>query len=223
MECFGLSLVFLFISICCNFNYDFDLNLFCFVFIFSSLDDVQWADASSCHFISYLLSHTSIRVKLLCTTRPLDQTSDSPFLNLLELEENTSRCHPIQLELLTVGDIHSFLDNGVSHGFDPLVNLYGLATLIHSKTNGNPFFVKQVVSYLVERRLIHFNEISGKWSFEIEKIRKVPYSNEVFLSFFIFFTFFLLFFFYLFYFFYFFFILFLLFFYFFFTFFLLFF
>src|SRR5207249_8909813 len=51
-----------------------------------------------------------------------------------------------------------------------------LAELIHEKTAGNPFFVIQFISALVEEGLLTFDYDQGRWSWELNRIHTKGYT-----------------------------------------------
>jgi predicted ATPase len=54
-----------------------------------------------------------------------------------------------------------------------------LASLIHEKTAGNPFFAKQLITVLVEEALLKFDYDEGQWSWDLDRIRAKGYTDNV--------------------------------------------
>src|SRR4029077_12764023 len=54
-----------------------------------------------------------------------------------------------------------------------------LAQLILDKTDGNPFFVIQFLSAMVEEELLTFDHGQGRWSWDLTRIHAVGYTDNV--------------------------------------------
>ena len=54
-----------------------------------------------------------------------------------------------------------------------------LATLVHEKTGGNPFFVIQFLSALVEEGLLTFDHGAARWSYNLARIHAKGYTDNV--------------------------------------------
>ena len=54
-----------------------------------------------------------------------------------------------------------------------------LAQLVHEKTGGNPFFVIQFLSALVENGPLFYDHVSGRWSWDPERIHAQGYTDNV--------------------------------------------
>src|SRR5260370_23211819 len=54
-----------------------------------------------------------------------------------------------------------------------------MAEWIHEKTAGNPFFVIQFISALVEESLLTFDYGEGQWSWDLNTIRAKGYTDNV--------------------------------------------
>ena len=54
-----------------------------------------------------------------------------------------------------------------------------LAELVHQKTAGNPFFVIQFLSALVEEGLVTFDHGAARWSWDLARIHAKGYTDNV--------------------------------------------
>src|SRR5262249_3552342 len=54
-----------------------------------------------------------------------------------------------------------------------------LAQLLIEKTDGNPFFVIQFLSALVEEELVTFDHGTGRWSWDLARLRAQGYTDNV--------------------------------------------
>jgi hypothetical protein len=107
---------------------------------------------SSCNLISYLLRHPQVRVKFLCTTRPID--ASAPFAMLLRDEEVGRFCTQIEVDPISEESIEAYLNTCVSDRFAEGMDVKGLGRLVQAKTNGNPFFIRQVSPLHLIRRIM---------------------------------------------------------------------
>jgi tetratricopeptide (TPR) repeat protein len=113
-------------------------------------DDLHWADLASIELLLHLFKSTE-RVSLLvvCAMRP-DRNSPG-----WELKEAAARDYPhryaeISLSPLTSDDTNALIDNLLT-----ITNLpVRLRQRILAKTDGNPFFVEEVVRALIDREAI---------------------------------------------------------------------
>src|SRR5437870_2437281 len=54
-----------------------------------------------------------------------------------------------------------------------------LSELVHDKTEGNPFFAIQFISALVEEALVSFDHGSGRWHWDLRRIRSKGHTDNV--------------------------------------------
>jgi len=135
------------------------------------VDDLHWSDAASLDLLQHLARHTrSDRVFLLGTYRDME----------------VGRQHPLERALLDL-EREGLVDRAVLHRLDGrgtadlIAETMGearisdaFAQLVHGRTEGNPFFVQQVLRVMVEQGDV-FREGSHWERREIEKIA-VPQS-----------------------------------------------
>jgi len=122
-------------------------------------DDLQWADLSTLDLLSYLTSKLeSMRILIVAAYRPSEaMLSKHPFLSLkLDLQAR-GICREIPLQFLSCEDVQNYL--GIEfpqHRFPDKFPAF-----VHSKTEGNPLFMVDLLRYLRERRMIV--EEQGHW------------------------------------------------------------
>ena len=121
------------------------------------IDDLHWADPPTLDLVhSLALSMREMPVLLVGAYREVELDRTHPLSQLL-LELNRERLlHRERLRRLTPAETHEFL-HGLLGGPPP----EGVADLIHNQTEGNPFFVEELISGLVEDgRLVWNSEAS---------------------------------------------------------------
>jgi tetratricopeptide (TPR) repeat protein len=123
------------------------------------LDDVHWADASTIDVLAYVLaSLESSRLFVVVTYRPTElHLSRHPFLSL-RLERHARRqSRDVELGFLRREDIALLVDARFpGNHFPP-----SFGELVHRKTEGNPLFIVNLLSYLQERGVVR--EEGGGW------------------------------------------------------------
>ncbi|GCE31098.1 hypothetical protein KDA_65820 [Dictyobacter alpinus] len=109
-----------------------------------ALDDLQWADSSSCELLAYLARRTygyPIVIVGTCRENELEQNSSlRPLLTDLRRE---NAVETISLDLLSADHITSLVSQ-VSHAPEPMIEK------ITDRAAGNPFFAEELARSVVE-------------------------------------------------------------------------
>jgi serine/threonine protein kinase/predicted ATPase len=118
-------------------------------------DDVHWADVSTMDLLAYVAGRfTEMRVLVVAAYRPSDLLlGKHPFLQFKPDLQARGVCHEIQLGFLSREDVERYLalefpDNAFADN---------LSRLIHTKTEGSPLFMADLVRYLRDRRVVARN------------------------------------------------------------------
>ncbi len=151
------------------------------------LDDLQWADHNSLDLIEHLVTHPIKEHFLLLAAYRDGEAEENPALvNLLEaIERHRNEVSP----LFTDPPIISFVHLGPlsSDDVDDLLeDVFGrrddetraLRQLIYRKTNNNPFFIRQFISYLAGFKLFHFDPSKG-WFWDLDEIIRAGVPDDV--------------------------------------------
>ena len=142
------------------------------------LDDLQWLDAATLDLLEDLLTHNDLQHLLLIGAyRDNEVSSTHPLVRKLDaIRQAGSAVQDIVLTPLGRDDLRQLLVDSLhceSERVGPL------ATLIHEKTTGNPFFVIQFVSTLAEEGLLSFDYGEGRWVWELLRIHAKGYTDNV--------------------------------------------
>ena len=114
------------------------------------LDDVQWGDPTSLLLLEFLASQTrSSRLFVLVSYRDVELRRDHPLLSTLA-ELTRHGAERILLRGLTVSEVRELIVAAVGNSVPE-----ALVDAVYRETEGNPFFVSEVVRWLTaEGRLI---------------------------------------------------------------------
>jgi predicted ATPase len=125
-------------------------------------DDLHWADLSTVDILSYLADRCrTMRILILTTFRPSDLlVSKHPFQQVrLELQSRRA-CRELPVGFLGPTEIERYLAFAFpGHRFPP-----GFALLIHSRTEGNPLFMVDLLRYLKDGGVLTEDPGNGAWS-----------------------------------------------------------
>jgi predicted ATPase/tRNA A-37 threonylcarbamoyl transferase component Bud32/type II secretory pathway predicted ATPase ExeA len=124
------------------------------------IDDIHWADISTIDILNYLAGRfTDMRVLILATFRPSDMAlRGHPFLHIRNDLQSRGLFEEMVLPFLATKDVESYLElEFPGHQFPS-----DFASVIHSKTEGIPLFMADLVRYLHDTGGIV--EENGHWA-----------------------------------------------------------
>ena len=122
-------------------------------------EDLHWADSSSLELLQHLLALTNhASLLLICVFRP---QADHGSWRLREIAGRDYRYRhtDLALEPLSTADSVALVDNLLHVDALP----QDLRDRILSRTEGNPFFVEEVIRSLIDLQAIVHDEASGRW------------------------------------------------------------
>jgi len=141
------------------------------------LDDMQWSDAPTLNLIQRLFAARDMsHLLLICAYRDNEVDVGHPFrLAIAEVEKS----HPVvdihlaPLSRSTVSELvaDSLLSDTESAG--------PLADIVFSKTEGNPFFVGELLKSLHDEKAITFDSATGRWDWDLKKVLLAGISGNV--------------------------------------------
>jgi DNA-binding winged helix-turn-helix (wHTH) protein/tetratricopeptide (TPR) repeat protein len=115
-------------------------------------DDVHWTDLSTVDLLSHLATKfDSTRILVIVTYRPSELLLlKHPFVGVKRDLQARSVCRDIEVEFLTSGDVERYI------GLEFLGNCFPreFSEMIHSRTEGNPLFMVDLLRYLRDRKVI---------------------------------------------------------------------
>ena len=127
------------------------------------LDDVQWADKASLLLLRHLTAaDLPMRVLILGTYRDSELSQFHPLLDTLAALHRQHGVSHVELVGLDNSAVLSFLEAAAGHTLDDAG--VGLAHAVYRETDGNPFFVSEVLRHLSETGAIYQDAATGRWT-----------------------------------------------------------
>ncbi|MBV8664769.1 MAG: AAA family ATPase, partial [Hyphomicrobiales bacterium] len=142
------------------------------------LDDLQWLDAATLDLLEHLLTATRVRHLLLIGAyRDNEVTSAHPLVRTLDrIRSAGAQVQDIVLAPFAHEHVAHLIADSIHCDRDGAAPL---AALVHKKTVGNPFFVVQFLSALVEEGLLTFDHGAASWSWDLARIHAKGYTDNV--------------------------------------------
>ena len=136
------------------------------------LDDAQWADAESWQLVQNVTNDSALCLLVICAYRE-DGVADDRLQGILSSVPGDQHLALAPLELADTG---RFLADAL-HGTPEQVR--ELAALMHAKTNGNAFFLREFLRSLHDRGLVSFDPERRAWQWNLAQIRATPITDNV--------------------------------------------
>lgn len=140
-------------------------------------DDIQWIDqASSSLLQSSVLNSNNPNLHFIATIRN-DENKESPYLLNIKktLHEDTKRTLvDIKLTNLSQNSIKEMIQNTFSKSE---TSSHKLTNIILKKTDGNPFYIKTFLEFLLQNNELRFAK--GEWKYSLAKIKTYKQSDNI--------------------------------------------
>ncbi len=140
------------------------------------LDDLQWADGATLSLLQTLLRDPDcLHLLPVGTFRDTELTAAHPLaLALDELRATGTPVHEILLSPLGVKEVAHMVQEATGVE-DHRALEFG--QLVHARTGGNPFSIREFLRFLNDQELIQFDPRSGRWEWDLARIeaREIPY------------------------------------------------
>lgn len=115
-----------------------------------AIDDLQWADETSAEFISHLFQLANrAPILFICSFRP-DRFSSAWKVRQTAESDYAHRYTEIKLSPLSNQDANSLIDRLFTDGRLPS----GVREIILGKSEGNPFFMEEVIRTLIDNHVV---------------------------------------------------------------------
>ncbi|MBW4489248.1 MAG: AAA family ATPase [Trichocoleus desertorum ATA4-8-CV12] len=142
------------------------------------LDDLQWADLSSLKLIELLVSDPeSQHLLLIGAYRDNEISAAHPLTDTLkQIQQAGAIVHHITLQPLSLLQVNQLVADTLRADS---AQVTPLAELIWQKTQGNPFFLTQLLKSLHQEELLNFNFQQNCWQWDINVLQKVEITENV--------------------------------------------
>lgn len=141
------------------------------------LDDLQWADRASLQLLQLLTIAQAQALLLVATYRENEVQASHPLFQTLEtIRQAGAEIQSISLMPLQKADVRQLLIETL-HRADAEVD--ELADLVWAKTNGNPFFINELLHALYVEESLTFDEIQRRWVWSIAEIQQRDITDNV--------------------------------------------
>jgi len=142
------------------------------------LDDLQWADTASLKLIERLMTDTDSKYLLIIGAYRSNEVSPThPLTITIEtIQKTNAKVNSILLEPLNFNQVNQLTAETLKCSLEKSGDL---AELINTKTNGNPFFINQLLQSLYAESLLSFDTTKYCWQWEIAAIKNVDITDNV--------------------------------------------
>ena len=141
------------------------------------LDDLQWADIPTLHLLQYLLKDLSLRHFLaLGAYRGNEVDEGHPLMLALEEFQKIQPIRRLTLTPLNKDAVAQIIADTLYHSVD---HVAPLTEAVYQRTEGNPFFVAEILTSFYQENLIAFNRQEGVWGWDLDRIVHVESSEHV--------------------------------------------
>lgn len=142
------------------------------------LDDLQWVDLASLKLIELLINNLQTKGLLLIGAY---RENEVPAYHILaeaveRIVKNGGKVETIEVGPLDYENIKILLAETLRCSPEDVKDL---ARLIVQKTQGNPFFINQLMTYLYEEKLLNFDAIAGCWQWDLDAIASIKRTDNV--------------------------------------------
>jgi len=142
------------------------------------LDDLQWADGASLALIEVLMTDPDLSGLLVIGAyRDNEVYAGHPLDSLLSgLARERAPCRRIVLAPLDRASVTPLIADTVRVDVGEAAPL---AALVTAKTLGNPFFVRQFLRTLEEKKLLVFDAAAARWTWDVGRIEQEQIADNV--------------------------------------------
>ena len=143
------------------------------------LDDLQWADTGTIKFLQGLATSAlpTAGICALAAYRNDEIASEHLFAQLCRsLPESHPNTHAMTLAPLALPSTCALVASATGTSERECAEL---ATLVHDKTAGNPFFARAYLTHLHEHGLLVYNFAAQRWTWDVQALRTTSVTDNV--------------------------------------------
>jgi predicted ATPase/serine phosphatase RsbU (regulator of sigma subunit)/tRNA A-37 threonylcarbamoyl transferase component Bud32 len=138
------------------------------------LDDLQWADSASLKLMQLLMSDSDSQYLLIIGAyRDNEVNPTHPLIQTLEkIRESGANLHNITVQPLALNHVSQLIADTLNESAATR-RIQSFSELLFHKTQGNPFFLTQLLKTLALENLLNYEASSDKWQWDIEAIQAI--------------------------------------------------
>lgn len=142
------------------------------------MDDLQWADSASIKSLTAYLLNPDARYSLsIVAYRDNEVDVNHPLIKAFsEIRTAGKNFEIINLEDLSLTDVNQLVADTLNSTSEVIAPL---GKLLSEKTQGNPFFITQLLKSLHSQGLLIFDYQTGEWRWDIAQISQQNISDNV--------------------------------------------
>ncbi|MEG4996720.1 hybrid sensor histidine kinase/response regulator [Microcoleus sp. B4-D4] len=142
------------------------------------LDDLQWADSASLKLIQLIMTDPDSKYLLLIGAyRDNEVSATHPLIYTLEqIQKTRATVNNIILQSLEISHVNQLVSETLR---SQISQVAPLAELVFNKTQGNPFFLTQLLKSLYQDKLLSFDFDRVCWQWDIQQLQGIEISNNV--------------------------------------------
>lgn len=139
---------------------------------------MQWLDDATLDLFVHLFTHSDVKYLLLIGAYRDNEVDSSHRLlrTLGALRDTDAKMLEIVLTPLELDDVNHLVSEALHSTRD---TAHPLAQLVNEKTGGNPFFVIQFLTALVDEELLSIDHVARTWQWDMNRIRSKDYGDSV--------------------------------------------
>ena len=141
------------------------------------VDDLQWTDAASLSLIRLLSTAPEIHHLLIIGAYRDNEVNDGhPLMQIMRnAEKNSATVNRMTLPPLPVETVHQLITTMLRCDASAAM---AVSEIVHQKTGGNPFFIRQFLKMLLEERVFALAPETG-WSWDMSKLLEIRMTDNV--------------------------------------------
>lgn len=142
------------------------------------LDDLQWADYATLELLRDIVCDTDTSYFFIIGSyRENEVGSNRKLIDALEAFEHSSVPFThIELTPLSVSDISHLLADTFSRSIN---DINEFAHVVNAKSQGNPFFINQLLEQLYDEGLIYFSRVLERWEWNAREITEYNLVGDI--------------------------------------------
>ena len=138
------------------------------------LDDLQWADSASLKLMQLLMSDSDSQYLLIIGAyRDNEVNPTHPLIQTLEkIRESAANLNNITVQPLAINHVSQLIADTLNESAATR-RIQSFSELLFHKTQGNPFFLTQLLKTLASENLLNYEASSDRWQWDIEAIQAI--------------------------------------------------